>query len=57
LRRGHSPTHRKCYNESNNPHQFSILDFRFPIVGVKIGESNPKNVLHVFASPNRKSAI
>src|SRR5262245_39462466 len=30
-----NPAHCECDDESNNPHPFSILDFRFPIVGPK----------------------
>ena len=36
--------------------QFWIFDFRFPIIEVRIRESNPKNLFHSFASRNRKSA-
>jgi hypothetical protein len=29
LRLGHSPVHCECKNQSNDPRQFSILDFSF----------------------------
>ena len=38
LRRGHSPTHQECENEGDNPHQFSILDFRFWIFDFRLSE-------------------
>jgi hypothetical protein len=42
----HSPTHRECDNESNNPRQFSIFDFGFPIIGNRDPKPNSKCVVH-----------
>ena len=47
LRLGHRPAHRERDDDRNNPHQFSILDFRFSIVGQRIQESHPRSFNHV----------
>src|SRR4030095_14717425 len=56
LRAHFNPAHRECDDESNNPHQFWILDCRFWIVGLRTAQSNPEDFLHVFF-PNPKSKI
>src|SRR4029453_13647546 len=48
LRLNHSPTNPNCGNDFDNPHQFSILDFRFPIVGWRIPRSHPGSFVHLF---------
>jgi hypothetical protein len=46
LRLGHNATHYKSKNEGNNPRQFSILDFRFLIVGQRIQQLYPRSFNH-----------
>jgi hypothetical protein len=43
------PTQSECDDESNNPRQFSILDFRFWIVGKRIQAPHPRSSIHPFA--------
>ena len=55
------PANREYDSESNNPHQFSILDFRFPIVGIRITKRESRACFfHVSFLPsieNRQSKI
>jgi hypothetical protein len=63
LRLRHSPTHRECENDRENPHQFSILNtsasfntsFGFPIIGARTHCSEARHFIHALSFPNRKS--
>jgi len=41
-----NPAESDCHNDSKNPRQFSIFDFRFPIVGKRIQALHPKPFNH-----------
>src|SRR5436190_17285418 len=53
------PAHRERDDDCKKPCPFSILDFRFPIVGLRSEESTPKYSLHLLAPllENRQSKI
>ena len=60
LRLGPRLVNREYDSESNNPHQFLILDFRFPIIGIRIENAGPEHFFHVSFLPsieNRQSKI
>ena len=48
LRRCLNPTEHECEHDSEDPHPFSILDFRFPIVGDRV---EVRNILFICLIP------